>query len=278
MNKNCVVFSKNEVFIKKIIDNITVNNQFLTTVQIYSEKELAGATNHAFHVSEIHSDNLNKIMAEFNAENILLVVVDADKMYKRHNSAFAKIQHLLRVGGKVIIQHLPYIVNAWKIYYPYSCIDKRLLKYPHSYAFEQDCQNYFNDMRESDPCDIARITENICDITAIDYERYFEASPIFNVVPVSDGAKKEYQEIKESLFTTDDIGISQIKKKLYKFAQSSVFGHNLPIDLKKIYANKNVVFTCSNLPIDNWICGEITKLVKHTNELTEVLYGKSLYK
>lgn len=278
MSKNCVIFSKNEAFIQKITVDILKTNGFKSIVQLYADRPMLGISGNAFHISDIHSDAFSRAINKTCVDDILLVIIGADKIYKRHDSAFAKIQHLIKAGGKIIVQHLPYMVDAWKIYYPYSCIDKRLLKYPHSYAFEQDCQNYFNEMRESDPCAIDRITENICDITAIDYEHYFEEMPVFNTVQTSDDIKQEYSDLKESLFATDGIGISQIQKKLYKLAQSSVFGHNLPIDLKNIYSNTGHIFTCSDLPIDTWISSEIRRIVNHTNELTEVLYGKSLYK
>lgn len=278
MGKNCVIFSKTQSFIHQIVADVFAKNGFKNIVQVYADKPMLDMTSNIFHISEIHSDKLSVFMENSNTNDILMVIIDADKIYKRHDSAFAKIQHLIKVGGKVIIQRLPYMVDAWKIYYPYSCIDKRLLRYPHSYAFEQDCQNYFNDMRDSDPCAIDRITENICDVTAIDYKHYFESMPVFNVMQTSKDIKQAYSELKESLFATDGIGISQIQKKLYKFAQSNIFGHNMPIDLKSIYSCTGYTFTCSDLPVDMWLCSEIRRIIEHTNKLTEVLYGKSLYK
>lgn len=109
-------------------------------------------------------------------------------------------------GQKLVVEEHPFLGKAdvfW-LYFPYSFIDKLLLGYPHSYAFR--------DSREPGAFDVARLAGRVRGATR-NYLPHIYADDIATIrVALSPDEHREYAELKDRLFETENTPGAIIRK------------------------------------------------------------------
>jgi len=210
-----------------------------------------------------------------NLDKTVMIIKDLRFMLKRLDERLSMMQIKHSCYKKIIIDIVPFVTDMWKIYFPYSFFDKALLGYSHSYAFEAAVRNYENDKTLPDPYDPIAIAQKIKKATFINYSKFFNFKLSTEEYKVTDEELAEYEKLKDSLFESET-SIKRIISKLHEYSSSITFGHNLPLNLDKIYEWKDfdeIVINKSNLKVDNYLYSEMIKLINNTNILVENLHG-----
>jgi hypothetical protein len=204
----------------------------------------------------------------------VMVIKDLRYMIKRLDERLSMMQIKHSCYKKVVIDTMPFYVDVWKYYFPFSFFDKTLLGYSHSYAFEADIRNHDSGVLGFDPCDAAMLAKKTYGSTFINYRKFFNFEIVVEEYRVTEEEQKKYDALKEDLFIAKKT-IKPIISGLYKYSSSLVPGHNLPLDLKAVYEwslpEKKILKT--NLKVDNYLYSEMCKLINTINILAENLYG-----
>jgi hypothetical protein len=276
MNESFVIYSKNDLFVRSCINKHIDIYDPKHIVCVYGGKSAPELNCDNYVRFRDYNDSTNVgYMSSIDFSDTLLIVHEMENMLgNRLDKGLDKIQVRHKIKYKIVIQRAPYIVDPWRFYFPYSCFDKSLLGYAHSYAIERDYNKYLEgDL--SNPCNPVKIGKSCAPYTLIDYEDFFANIPTFEIIKVSEGIKSDYNRLKASLFENHST-IIPIMRELYDFARSSILFHNLPINFKKIYTDIGFNFICSDLPIDTYLANNIANIISHTNLLTRTLYAESI--
>jgi hypothetical protein len=205
----------------------------------------------------------------------VMIIKDLHFMLKRLDERLSMMQIKHSCYKKIVIDEVLFMVDMWKIYFPYSFFDKTLLGYSHSYAFEAAVRNYENDKSLPDPYDPAVLAGKIKGSTFINYSRYFLFNLGVEEYKVNAEELAGYERLKNKLFESET-SIKRIIAKLHEYSSSLVFGHNLPLNLSRVYRwkdLKDVMILKTDLKVDNYLYSEMVKLIEGTNTLASLLHG-----
>lgn len=206
------------------------------------------------------------------ATMIVIGLSDMIRPSNRCDIRFEYMYNFARVGRKFVIDHVPFLEEKWRVWYPYGVIGPGILLYPHSYAIESAYRNYENGLAEDDPLEIGWLIERLREWTMIDYRHYFEDPIEFIVHPVSETQRNGYEALKEELFAKEKT-VKSIIAGLAHYCQSIFPERTIFADLRKLYRLKGkVILHMTDLKADWYLRSEIEKAVRETNELTGGLY------
>lgn len=204
-----------------------------------------------------------------------LIVIGLSDMIRPSNRCDIRFEYMYnfaKVGRKYVIDHVPFLEEKWRVWYPYGVIDPGILLYPHSYAIESAYRNYEDGMVEDDPLEMGWLIERLKGWTRIDYRRYFEHRIEFAVHPATDEQKRGYEALKEQLFATEKT-VKPIIAGLARYCQSILPKRTIFTDLRKLYRLRgDTVLHMTDLKVDWYLRGEIERVISETNQLTEGLY------
>ncbi len=207
-------------------------------------------------------------------EEATLIVVGLSDMIRPSNRCDIRFEYMYnfaKVGAKYVVDHVPFLEEKWRVWYPYGVIDPGILLYPHSYAIESAYRNYRDGLLKDDPLPIDWIIERVRTWTAIDYRLYFERPVEFVVHPATPDERRGYEELKERLFATCTTP-KAIIAGLARYCQSILPERTIFSDLGKLYQLKGEPIHMTDLKVDWYLRGEIERVVRETNELTGGLY------
>ncbi len=268
MNK--VIFYRTNEYLKKSLCNLISDKSVL----FYSKKKSdIKDIKHLFYSCISYEDfkDINDYDFDKDICYMTFVILDSENITIRHDKRFLLLQRTLRPKSKIICSKFPYIINAWKFYYHYSFFDKSLLKYHHSYAFEQAKYNYDEGISNYDPYNILDLTCRTKDFTMIEYNKVFDFNINYIQYNVTNPELKEYERIRDCLFNSEKT-IKPVLKKLQEYSSSLIPNHNLNLDLNLMYKNKsNLIIYHTDLNIDLYLKNQMSYLFNHSNELSEVL-------
>jgi hypothetical protein len=206
------------------------------------------------------------------ATMIVVGISDMIRPSNRCDIRFEYMYNFAKPGAKYIIDHVPFLQEKWRTWYPYGVIDPAILLYPHSYAIESAYLNYEDGLAEDDPLDIGWIIDRVQAWTEIDYRRYFDWDVEFIVHRATADQHREYVQLKDKLFKECST-IKPVIAELAKFAQSICQERSIIIDTRKLYKlTGDTVYHMTDLNVDWYLRGEIERVVTDTNRLTEGLY------
>lgn len=218
------------------------------------------------HVLEDHRDDI-------------MIVLEPSEMIRPSNRCDIRFEYMYNFGEykeKFVIDKVPFLQEKWRIWYPYGIVVPNAFDYPHSYAIESAYRGYQDGRVTDDPLEIPWLVEEVVDVTAIDYERYFENEFEFVEHKTTTNERNEYERLKEHLFNTKTTVIP-ILAGLRKYSQTLVEGYNLFRDTKKLYKiDGDMVFHMTDLPIDRYLKSEIMRIVTETNEVTRRLFDEDI--
>lgn len=203
----------------------------------------------------------------------VMVIKDLRFMLKRLDERLSMMQIKHSCYKKIVIDAMPFVVNPWKFYFPYSFFDKSLLGYSHSYAFEAAIRNYEEDPTLDDPVDPVVLAGKVYPVTFINYRKFFNFSLSFDVYRITESELLGYEKLKKELFDGEN-SIKKIIGRLHAYASSMVVGYNVPLKLDRVYEwCGDVVIRRTNLKVDDYLCSEMNKLIGGMNILVAGLYG-----
>ena len=279
-----VIFSNDIQYEFEILDKFFVDPAIESIIFVYSQKN---------DISSVYADKLigykkglvvvpfedyNKIeyaslVEALDLTKTVMVIKDLRFMLKRLDERLSMMQIKHSCYKKIVIDIVPYVVDMWKIYFPYSFFDKTLLGYSHSYAVEAAARNYEMDNTLKNPYDTVDIAERVKKVTFINYREFFTFKLLFKEYKVTVEELAEYERLRDSLFDTES-SIKRILSKLHKYASSLVAGYSVPFNLNNIYKWEGEVEVIrTDLKIDDYLCSEIVKLINNTNTLVGLLHG-----
>lgn len=280
-----VMFSNSPEYELGLLDNffrtdIAVKN----TILVYSMKSplprgyIESLQDHT-PVLAIPFEDYNKIeyasaVEALNLGETVMVIKDLHFMLKRLDERLSMMQIKHSCYKKIVIDTIPYVVDPWKFYFPYSFFDKTLLGYSHSYAFEAAARNHEEDKTLPDPYDPIVLADKVYGVTFLNYTKVFTFEVAFNVYSVTEDELLGYEELKEKLFSTET-SIKRIISKLHGYASSLIPNYNVPLKLDCLYGWKGPVVEIhrTNLRVDDYLCSELVNLINRSNALTERLCG-----
>lgn len=214
------------------------------------------------------------IITQDNTENTL-VVIGACEMIRPSNRCDIRFEYMYnfcKYKYKFVIDHVPFLEEKWRIFYPYGIVDPNIIGYPHSYAIETAYRNYVNGIIEEDPLELNSLYNMIKDYTAIDYELFFDFELEFIIHPTTVEQKNEYQQLKEDVFNNWKSYPSAIRR-LHEYTRNILLFHNLPRNIKKIYEIRHdTCFNLTDLNVDLYLKSEFERIWSETNQLTRRLY------
>jgi len=287
MSSGFAIFSNDIRFETDIISQYFADDALPTgIVYVYSLKagispvleEVLGRTGRT--VVSVPFEDYNKIayasaIESMDLSRTVMIIKDLRFMIKRLDERLSMMQIKHSCYKKIVIDAVPYMVNPWKFYFPYSFFDKKLLGYAHSYAFEAAIRNFEDDPSMKDPCDPASLAQAVKTVTHINYSSFFNFKIDYRIYSATDEERKAYEALKNKLFD-EGLGIRAIIRELHSYAKSVCKDYNVPLDLKRVYdwVDRDSVVICrTDLKVDTYLCSEIDKLVRHTNALVGYLYG-----
>jgi hypothetical protein len=204
-----------------------------------------------------------------------LIVVGLSDMIRPSNRCDIRFEYMYnfaKPGAKYVLDHVPFLQEKWRTWYPYGVIDPAILLYPHSYAIESAYRNYQEEIVEDDPLEIEWIIKRTAPYTEIDYQKYFEFGIRFKVHEVTPEQRKHYLKLKNELFNTCTT-VKPIIRGLAKYCQSILPERNMFIRLDKMYRlQEDTMIHMTDLNVDWYLRSEIERVVSETNQLTEGLY------
>lgn len=210
-----------------------------------------------------------------NDEEATMIVVGLSDMIRPSNRCDIRFEYMYnfaRVGTKYVIDHVPFLLEKWRTWYPYGVIDPEILLYPHSYAIETAYRNYLEGYTDTDPLLIPRIIERIAPWTEINYSTYFPAAPAFAVHETTEGQRAQYLALKTELFRTCTTPV-QIIRGLAKFCQEICPERTMPLRQEYLYKTETYpVIHMTDRNVDWYLRSEIERIIEETNQLTEGLY------
>lgn len=284
-----VIFSDSEDYEKSLINEyMEIDPNIETIIFVYSQKNPVDWTEFLkFFGKEILTipfEGYNKIeyagaIEAIDLQKTLMIIKDLHYMEKRLDSRLALMQGKHKCYKKIIIDSYPWEVQKYRVYYPYSFFDKTLLGYSHSYAFEQDINNYKNELKTDNPFEIEAIVKQIAPATFINYSKLFKFEILEHVHEVTKEQFQGYEGLKEELFILYEagkIGDKKLTQRLQKYAKSILKEYSIPTDLKKLYPlrDENAIYIHrTNLKIDENVCmPELRELIDTENEFVRQLH------
>lgn len=270
MSESAVIISRNIEFVASTVKAKIARCGPDYVVVVYAGKlapdlMIDGARSVAF-AKYGEAENLEHISC-INLDKTMLIVYGMENMLgNRLDERLACIQFRHRMRWKIAIQEVPYVVDPWRFYFPYSCVDKRMLGYPHSYAYERAWTNFLNGWSKEDPCDPQWMAGKVKHVTCTDLGEAF-AEPKFEVMETTATQKNSYASLKKSMFDSGAT-IAKILRELHRFAASCVEGHSLPLHLKSIYSPRcGRSYVMTDLKVDEYLSGEMLRIIRHSNKL-----------
>jgi len=284
-----VIFSDNDKYEQSLIkEYLELDQTVENIVFVYSQKNKIDwsefLNQFKKYVITVPFEEYNKIeyagdVEQLDLNKTLMIIKDLRFMEKRLDTRLKLLQGKHRCYKKIIIDAYPYWVNKYRIYYPYSFFDKRLLGYKHSYAIEQDINHYDEDDSLPNPFIIDEIVSKIAPATFINYSKLFKFNIIEHVHEVTKEQLQGYEDLKDELFILYEagkIGDKKLITQLQKYAKSILPEYSILIDLKKIYALKDeneYHVHRTDLNIDENVCmTEFKRLIEDENEFVRQLY------
>jgi hypothetical protein len=209
-----------------------------------------------------------------NLTETVMIIKDLRHMLKRLDQRLSMMQIKHVCYKKIIIDTVPFVVNMWKFYFPYSFFDKTILGYSHSYAFEAAVRNYEDDNSLMNPYDPVALARKVYGVTYINYEKVFSFRVSFKEYQVTEEELIGYEELKNKLFDSET-SIKRIITGLHRYAGSLRPGYNVPLKLGVIYewGDSDIVIYRTNLKVDTYLCSELMKLIDNSNLLAGCLCG-----
>ncbi|MEA4884225.1 MAG: hypothetical protein VB144_11340 [Clostridia bacterium] len=233
---------------------------------------LAGTGARLVEFADYGKDAQAALIDDDQATMIVVGLSDMIRPSNRCDIRFEYMYNFAKPGAKYIIDHVPFLQEKWRVWYPYGVIDPAILLYPHSYAIESAYRNYEDGLTEDDPLDIGWIIDRVKAWTEIDYERYFDFGIEFEVHQTTADQRKGYAELKDKLFE-ECTTIKPIITGLAKFAQSICPERSIVADMRKLYKlTGDTTYHMTDLNVDWYLRGEIERVVTDTNRLTEGLH------
>jgi hypothetical protein len=206
------------------------------------------------------------------ATMIVVGISDMIRPSNRCDIRFEYMYNFAKPGAKYIVDHVPFLQEKWRVWYPYGVIDPAILLYPHSYAIESAYRNYEDGLIEDDPLELGWIIDRVKSWTEIDYRRYFDFDVEFIVHQTTAEQRQEYAELKDKLFE-ECTTVKPIIKGLAGFAQGICPERDIIADTRKLYKlTGDTTYHMTDLNVDWYLRGEIERVVTDTNRLTEGLY------
>lgn len=210
-----------------------------------------------------------------NSQNIL-IIMGISRMIgpgNRCDMRFEYMYNFAKYKNKFVVDDVPYLIDKWRIMYPYMVLSPTLIPFNHSYAAETAYNNYKEGRLREDPFDIDWLVSLIKDHTHIDYQKYFDFEIEFEVYEASESEKAGYETLKEELFQTKN-SISGVLSGLNQYANSIYPNRNIFKDLNKLYKMRGPqIITMTDLKVDMWFKSEIERVISETNSLTGSLYN-----
>lgn len=204
-----------------------------------------------------------------------MIVVGLSDMIRPSNRCDIRFEYMYnfaKPGAKYIIDHVPFLQEKWRVWYPYGVIDPAILLYPHSYAIESAYRNHEDGLIEDDPLELGWIIDRVKDWTEIDYRRYFNFDIGFELHQTTAEQRQEYAELKDKLFE-ECTTVKPIIKGLAGFAQGICPERDIIADTRKLYKlTGDTAYHMTDLNVDWYLRNEIERVVTDTNRLTEGLY------
>ncbi len=217
-------------------------------------------------------DSITTLLDDKQATIIIVGLSDMIRPSNRCDIRFEYMYHFAKVGHKYVIDHVPFLEEKWRTWYPYGLIDPGILLYPHSYAIESAYRNYEDGLIEADPLPTEWLVDRIKAWTHIDYRKYFDSIIEFEVHETTERQKQRYAEIKQQLFM-EHTTIKPIIAGLAQYCQQICPRRTIFSDRRKLYQlQKNTVLTMTDLNVDWHLRSEIERVIVDTNRLTEGLY------
>ncbi|MDD2286493.1 MAG: hypothetical protein PHQ11_13975 [Paludibacter sp.] len=284
-----VIFSDNDDYEKSLISEYLELDPIIENIVfVYSQKNKVDWSEFLnFYGKKViiaPFEEYNKIeyagaVEQLDLNKTLMIIKDLRFMEKRLDTRLKLIQGKHKCYKKIVIDAYPYWVNKYKIYYPYSFFDKRLLGYKHSYAIEQDINHYEEDDSFPNPFDIGEIVQKITPATFINYSKLFKFVIIEHVHEVTKEQLQGYEDLKDELFILYEagkIGDKKLVSQLQKYAKSILPEYSIPTDLKKVYQMKDepeIHVHRTDLNVDENVCmPEFKELIAFENEFVRQLY------
>lgn len=241
-------------------------------------KDLLSLTSTGAKFVEFADYGKNTKVALIDDDEASIIVVGLSDMIRPSNRCDIRFEYMYnfaKVGCKYVIDHVPFLQEKWRTWYPYGVIDPGILLYPHSYAIESAYRNHQEELAEDDPLEMPWIIERITQYTEIDYKHYFDFNVAFEVHKTTDEQKQGYEKLREKLFSCSTTP-TPIIRGLSKYCQTIFPERTLFMNLKKVYKwDGDVVLKMTDLKVDWYLRSEIERVVSETNQLTEGLYDIS---
>lgn len=217
-------------------------------------------------------DSMAALLDDDEAAMIVVGLSDMIKPSNRCDIRFEYMYNFAKVGRKYVIDHVPFLQEKWRVWYPYGLIDPAILTYPHSYAIESAYRNYEEGLVDDDPLTIGWIIDRVKDWTEIDYSRYFASDVEFIVHETTPEQRQGYAELKARLFDTCTT-VKPIIAGLTKYAQEICPERSIFVDTRKLYRLQGeAVIHMTDLNVDWYLRSEIERVINDTNQLTEGLH------
>lgn len=249
---------------------IVYHERFTASEMVAALRMATARETYCIPFAEFDSPATSDLLSAIPLDSLCLVAVDLCRMLSnRLDTRLDKIQVRLKAAAKICIDPVPYLARPWQVYFPYSLLNKTWLGYNHSYAIEGEWKKYKEGLRD-DPCRVELIAPQIAPATLIDYCCYFDQPLEVYTEAVSEKVKAEYEAYKAKLLA-EESGIASVLTKLHKFVQAWCPQRTLPLDLKKMYQPGFGRIVKTDLKLDDYLFGEMTAIIEHSNALTRRL-------
>lgn len=164
---------------------------------------------------------------------------------------------------RVSVDRCLFVGEPWRMWWHWGCVGKPFSKYHTSYRMESDWKLYV-DTGDKNPCDISQVVEYGRGI--VEFRDGFRFAKIgMHVEPMSDEAKEQYAEEKESAFAEEKTATAIIRR-LDRFAQRLYPQRHVP---RNLFADDTHHVRVTDFGVDSYLVTRMQEVVNLTNQIAE---------
>lgn len=165
---------------------------------------------------------------------------------------------------KVVVDHVLFRVNPWRVVFMFNAVGERYLDYTYSYIAESHYNSYCDGYNEVNPFSLETTLAQGQELVHSDYKRYFNDIDTI-VVPQSGAVHAKYQRLKKRCFD-EETTHNRIIKRLSGFAQEHCPERSVP-DINRLWDKAGHQIVATDLGVDKWLVSQVELLAGFTNDL-----------
>ena len=170
---------------------------------------------------------------------------------------------------KVSIDHTLFISEPWRAWFHFGLLGVKYRQYTYSYIAESQYKAWLDEFREDDPFSLDEIAKWGKDVIISDYQNWFDELDV-EIVELFEEYKIEYEKLKKECFE-DEQSIKRIIKRLSDFVSTKCSERKVPAPHQLFRAKKHKI-VITDFPVDQWLLGELRRLVELTNGIAGVFH------